>query len=109
SHPPALAAADLAVARAGGSVFEIAAQGVPAILVPYPQAAGEHQSANARWRADAGAAIVIPDGELTAPRLARQVAELLADRPGLEAMAAASKGLAPAARVLGGVGAVRAG
>jgi UDP-N-acetylglucosamine--N-acetylmuramyl-(pentapeptide) pyrophosphoryl-undecaprenol N-acetylglucosamine transferase len=90
----ALAAADLAVARAGGSVFEIAAQGVPAILVPYPQAAGDHQSANARWMSEAGAAIVIPDGELTAPRLARQVAELLADRPALAAMASASKGLA---------------
>jgi UDP-N-acetylglucosamine--N-acetylmuramyl-(pentapeptide) pyrophosphoryl-undecaprenol N-acetylglucosamine transferase len=90
----ALAAADLTVARAGGSVFEIAAQGVPAILVPYPQAAGDHQSANARWMAQAGAAIVIPDAELTAPRLARQVAELLADGPGLEAMAAASRGLA---------------
>ena len=66
----ALAAADLVVARAGGSVFEIAAHGLPAILVPYPHAAGDHQSANARWMADAGAAIVIPDGELSgrAPR-----------------------------------------
>ncbi len=62
----ALAAADLVVARAGGSVFEIAAHGLPAILVPYPHAAADHQSANARWMADAGAAIVIPDGELTA-------------------------------------------
>lgn len=90
----ALEAADLAVARAGGSVFEIAAHGVPAILVPYPQAAGDHQSANARWMSQAGAAVVIPDRELTAPRLARQVAELLADRPALAAMASASKGLA---------------
>ncbi len=65
----ALAAADLAVARAGGSVFEIAAHGVPAMLVPYPHAAADHQSANARWMADAGAAVVIADGELTAARL----------------------------------------
>jgi UDP-N-acetylglucosamine--N-acetylmuramyl-(pentapeptide) pyrophosphoryl-undecaprenol N-acetylglucosamine transferase len=90
----ALAAADLAVARAGGSVFEIAAHGVPAVLVPYPYAAADHQSANARWMADAGAAVVIPDGELTAPRLARQVAQLLADRASLAAMAAASRSLA---------------
>jgi UDP-N-acetylglucosamine--N-acetylmuramyl-(pentapeptide) pyrophosphoryl-undecaprenol N-acetylglucosamine transferase len=90
----ALAAADLAVARSGGSVFEIAAHGVPAVLVPYPHAAGDHQSANARWMADAGAAVVIADGELTSARLARQVAELLADRTTLATMAAASRALA---------------
>ncbi|MEA2140501.1 MAG: UDP-N-acetylglucosamine--N-acetylmuramyl-(pentapeptide) pyrophosphoryl-undecaprenol [Solirubrobacteraceae bacterium] len=90
----ALAAADLAVARAGGSVFELAAHGVPAVLVPYPHAAGDHQSANARWMADAGAAVVISDGELTAARLAEQVGELLADRARLERMAAASRSLA---------------
>ncbi len=90
----ALAAADLAVARAGGSVFEIAAHGVPAVLVPYPHAAGDHQSANARWMEDAGAAVVIADGELTAARLAAQVTELLADRARLASMAAASRSLA---------------
>jgi UDP-N-acetylglucosamine--N-acetylmuramyl-(pentapeptide) pyrophosphoryl-undecaprenol N-acetylglucosamine transferase len=90
----ALAAADLTVARAGGSVFEIAAHGVPAILVPYPHAAGDHQSENARWMSDAGAAIVIPDGELNGARLARVVAELLADRSRLAAMASAARGLA---------------
>jgi UDP-N-acetylglucosamine--N-acetylmuramyl-(pentapeptide) pyrophosphoryl-undecaprenol N-acetylglucosamine transferase len=90
----ALAAADLAVSRAGGSVFEIAAHGVPAILVPYPHAAADHQTANARWMADAGAAVVIADGELSGARLARQVAELLADRASLAAMAAASQRLA---------------
>jgi UDP-N-acetylglucosamine--N-acetylmuramyl-(pentapeptide) pyrophosphoryl-undecaprenol N-acetylglucosamine transferase len=90
----ALAAADLAVARAGGSVFEIAAQGVPAVLVPYPHAAADHQSTNASWMAEAGAAVVIPDGELTGARLARQVAQLLADRSSLAAMAAASRALA---------------
>ena len=50
----ALAAADLVVARAGGSVFEIAAHGAPAILVPYPHASADHQSANARWMARRG-------------------------------------------------------
>jgi UDP-N-acetylglucosamine--N-acetylmuramyl-(pentapeptide) pyrophosphoryl-undecaprenol N-acetylglucosamine transferase len=90
----ALAAADLVVARAGGSVFEIAASGTPAILVPYPHASADHQTANARWMADAGAAIVISDGELDASRLAQEVLELLADRERLAAMASASKGLA---------------
>ena len=62
--------------------------------MPYPHAAGDHQSANARWMAEAGAAIVIPDGELTAARLAREVAALLADRARLAAMASASRSLA---------------
>jgi len=90
----ALAAADLVVARAGGSVFEIAASGTPAILVPYPHASADHQTANARWMADAGAAVVIADGELNAGLLARKVDELLGDRERLAAMASASKGLA---------------
>lgn len=90
----ALAAADLAVARAGGSVFEIAAHGVPAVLVPYPHAAADHQSENARWMAQAGAAVVIPDGELTAQRLAHEVGALLSDRAALSRMAEASRGLA---------------
>jgi UDP-N-acetylglucosamine--N-acetylmuramyl-(pentapeptide) pyrophosphoryl-undecaprenol N-acetylglucosamine transferase len=86
----ALAAADLVVARAGGSLFEIAAHGRPAILVPYPHAAGDHQTANARWMVRAGAAVTIPDGELTSARLARETAVLLADPQRLRAMAAAS-------------------
>jgi UDP-N-acetylglucosamine--N-acetylmuramyl-(pentapeptide) pyrophosphoryl-undecaprenol N-acetylglucosamine transferase len=86
----ALAAADLVVARAGGSLFEVAAHGAPAILVPYPHAAADHQSANARWMVRAGAAIAIPDGELSATRLARETATLLADPQRLRAMAAAS-------------------
>jgi UDP-N-acetylglucosamine--N-acetylmuramyl-(pentapeptide) pyrophosphoryl-undecaprenol N-acetylglucosamine transferase len=90
----ALAAADLVVARSGGSVFEIAAYGVPAILIPYPHASADHQSANARWMADAGAAVVIGDAELTGERLAREVVALLGDRVRLQAMAAASRGLA---------------
>jgi UDP-N-acetylglucosamine--N-acetylmuramyl-(pentapeptide) pyrophosphoryl-undecaprenol N-acetylglucosamine transferase len=90
----ALAAADLAVARSGGSVFELAAHGLPAILVPYPHAAGDHQSENARWMAGAGAAVVISDGELSAERLGREVVALLADRERLAAMASAASGLA---------------
>ena len=90
----ALAAADLVVARSGGSVFEIAAYGLPAILVPYPHASADHQTANARWMADAGAAVVIPDSELTGARLGREVAALLEDHPRLAAMARASRSLA---------------
>jgi UDP-N-acetylglucosamine--N-acetylmuramyl-(pentapeptide) pyrophosphoryl-undecaprenol N-acetylglucosamine transferase len=90
----ALAASDLAVARAGGSVFEIAAQGLPAVLIPYPYAAGDHQSANARWMTAAGAAVALGDHELSAARLAREVAALLADRTHLAAMASASRSLA---------------
>ena len=58
-----LAASDLVIARAGGSVFEIAAAGRPAILIPYPHATADHQAKNARWMADAGAAVVLPDAE----------------------------------------------
>jgi UDP-N-acetylglucosamine--N-acetylmuramyl-(pentapeptide) pyrophosphoryl-undecaprenol N-acetylglucosamine transferase len=90
----ALAAADLVVARAGGSVFEIAAHGLPAILVPYPHASGDHQAQNARWMAEGGAAVTIPDGELTAERLFAETVALLEDRPRLAAMASASRGLA---------------
>jgi UDP-N-acetylglucosamine--N-acetylmuramyl-(pentapeptide) pyrophosphoryl-undecaprenol N-acetylglucosamine transferase len=86
----ALAASDLVIARAGGSLFEIAAHGRPAILVPYPYAAADHQSANARWMVHAGAALTIPDGELSASRLAHETAALLADPQRLQAMAAAS-------------------
>ncbi|HWW91615.1 MAG TPA: undecaprenyldiphospho-muramoylpentapeptide beta-N-acetylglucosaminyltransferase [Solirubrobacteraceae bacterium] len=90
----ALSAADLVLARAGGSVFEIAAHGLPAILVPYPRASADHQSANARWMAQAGAAVVIPDAQLSAARLANEVAGLLADRHRLATMAAAASSLA---------------
>jgi UDP-N-acetylglucosamine--N-acetylmuramyl-(pentapeptide) pyrophosphoryl-undecaprenol N-acetylglucosamine transferase len=90
----ALLASDLVVARAGGSIFEIAAQGKPAVLVPYPYATADHQTANARFMERAGAAVVIPDSELTAPRLANEVGRLLADRGRLAAMARASAALA---------------
>jgi UDP-N-acetylglucosamine--N-acetylmuramyl-(pentapeptide) pyrophosphoryl-undecaprenol N-acetylglucosamine transferase len=90
----ALAASDLVVARAGGSLFEIAAHGLPAILVPYPHASADHQSANARWMSEAGAALVVEDAELSASRLAREVAQLLANPARLSAMANASRRLA---------------
>jgi UDP-N-acetylglucosamine--N-acetylmuramyl-(pentapeptide) pyrophosphoryl-undecaprenol N-acetylglucosamine transferase len=90
----ALLASDVVVARAGGSIFEIAAHGRPAVLIPYPYATADHQAANARFMAEAGAAVVIPDRELSAARLAGEVGRLLADRSRLEAMARASAALA---------------
>jgi UDP-N-acetylglucosamine--N-acetylmuramyl-(pentapeptide) pyrophosphoryl-undecaprenol N-acetylglucosamine transferase len=89
-----LAAADLVVARAGGSVMEIAAAGRPAILIPYPHATGDHQTTNARWMADGGAAVVIPDGELSPQRLSGAIAELLSDEDRLRAMSIAARRLA---------------
>ena len=90
----ALAACDLCVARAGGSIFEVAAAGKPAVLVPYPHASADHQTANAAWMASAGAAVVIPDSELTAARLGLLVGSLLADPGRLASMASASASLA---------------
>ncbi len=90
----ALLASDLVVARAGGSIFEVAAAGRPAILIPYPHASADHQAANARFMAEAGAAIVIPDAELTPARLGQEVGRLLADPSRLAAMANASAALA---------------
>ena len=60
----ALGAADLVVARAGGSVWEVAAAGKPAILVPYPFATADHQAKNARFFERAGGAIAVPETEL---------------------------------------------
>jgi UDP-N-acetylglucosamine--N-acetylmuramyl-(pentapeptide) pyrophosphoryl-undecaprenol N-acetylglucosamine transferase len=84
----ALAAADLVVARAGGSVWEIAAAGKPALLVPYPHATADHQAKNARYFEQAGGAIVVPEAEL---ELGTQVGELLADPERLATMGAAMR------------------
>jgi len=105
-----LAACDLVLGRAGGSIFELTAAGRPALLVPYPHAAAGHQESNAAWMAAAGAAAVIRDEELEAGRLAAEIDALLGDEPRLAAMAAASAALAMpdaaqriAAEVLGAV------
>jgi UDP-N-acetylglucosamine--N-acetylmuramyl-(pentapeptide) pyrophosphoryl-undecaprenol N-acetylglucosamine transferase len=89
----AMAAADLVVGRSGGSVAEIAALGRPAVLVPYPYASADHQRKNAAWMVGAGAAVMIDDAELDGSRLGTTVRGLLADRPALATMAAASRGL----------------
>jgi UDP-N-acetylglucosamine--N-acetylmuramyl-(pentapeptide) pyrophosphoryl-undecaprenol N-acetylglucosamine transferase len=89
--PEAIAAADLVISRSGGSVFELAAIGRPSILVPYPQATGDHQAKNARWLAEAGAAMVLPDADCTGERLQGLVGALLADRRRLSAMAESAR------------------
>lgn len=94
SFSDALAAADLVVSRSGGSVFEIAAAGRPAILIPYPHAAADHQAGNARWMVQAGAATIIADDDLSADRLGREVERLLGNPQELERMAQASASIA---------------
>jgi UDP-N-acetylglucosamine--N-acetylmuramyl-(pentapeptide) pyrophosphoryl-undecaprenol N-acetylglucosamine transferase len=90
----ALAACDLVLARAGGSVFELAAAGRPAILVPYPHATARHQDANAAWMSDAGAALVIEDSQLDPGTLVRTVRDLFADQRRLDGMSAAARAVA---------------
>jgi UDP-N-acetylglucosamine--N-acetylmuramyl-(pentapeptide) pyrophosphoryl-undecaprenol N-acetylglucosamine transferase len=85
----AYGAADLAVARAGGSVWELAAAGVPAVLVPGTFATGAHQEKNADWFARAGGAVVVTEAEST--RVPEAVAALLRDPVRLEAMATAMR------------------
>lgn len=100
----ALAVADLAVARAGASVAELAACGLPAVLVPYPHATEHHQDANAREVAAAGAAVVLADAELSGERLARCILELVDDRSRRARMEEAARSWArpdAAARVAG--------
>jgi UDP-N-acetylglucosamine--N-acetylmuramyl-(pentapeptide) pyrophosphoryl-undecaprenol N-acetylglucosamine transferase len=88
----ALAAADLVLARAGGAVWEIAAAGKPAILVPYPFATSDHQSKNARYFEQAGGVITVPETELgRVPDLARS---LLGDSDRLQEMGEAMQRVA---------------
>jgi UDP-N-acetylglucosamine--N-acetylmuramyl-(pentapeptide) pyrophosphoryl-undecaprenol N-acetylglucosamine transferase len=79
-----LRAADLAVSRAGGTVWELAAAGTPAILVPYPHATADHQTLNARHFERGGGAILVDDGEVD--RVPALVDELLAAPQRLAAM-----------------------
>jgi UDP-N-acetylglucosamine--N-acetylmuramyl-(pentapeptide) pyrophosphoryl-undecaprenol N-acetylglucosamine transferase len=80
----AYGAADLGLARAGGSVWELAGAGLPAVLVPYPHATADHQTKNARHLEAAGGAVVVPETELD--RVPALVEELLADGPRRERM-----------------------
>lgn len=92
--PTALAAADLAVCRAGAATLaELTVVGLPAILIPYPHATGNHQEFNARALEKKGAALVIRDAELSGGLLSRQLVRLLDDERRLSAMARASREL----------------
>jgi UDP-N-acetylglucosamine--N-acetylmuramyl-(pentapeptide) pyrophosphoryl-undecaprenol N-acetylglucosamine transferase len=88
----ALAAADVAVSRAGGTVWELAAAGIPAVLVPYPHATADHQTLNARHFERGGGAVVVPDADVD--RVPALVDELLADPRRLAAMREAMQALA---------------
>jgi UDP-N-acetylglucosamine--N-acetylmuramyl-(pentapeptide) pyrophosphoryl-undecaprenol N-acetylglucosamine transferase len=90
--PGAFARADLLVCRSGAStVAEIAAAGKPAIFVPLPTAADDHQRLNAETLANAGAATLLPQTELSSERLVHDIASLLGDRARLAQMGAAAR------------------
>lgn len=110
--PQALAVADLAIFRAGAvGLAELTAKGIPAILVPYPYAAENHQEHNARALERQGAALVIRDKELTGDTLIAAMEALLASPERLTQMAAASRklGRPDAAKVLGELACTLAG
>ncbi|AWK87515.1 undecaprenyldiphospho-muramoylpentapeptide beta-N-acetylglucosaminyltransferase [Azospirillum thermophilum] len=91
--PERLAACHLAVTRAGAStIAELTCIGRPAVLVPYPHATDDHQTANARQLAAAGAAWLVPQPDFTPQALAAQLAGLLSDAPALARAAAAARG-----------------
>jgi len=90
-----MAAADLLICRSGAlTCSEIAALGRPAILVPYPYAAGDHQTFNARVLADAGGALLCPDAQLTGTWLASRLDQLLNQPDQLESMGRQAASLA---------------
>jgi undecaprenyldiphospho-muramoylpentapeptide beta-N-acetylglucosaminyltransferase len=93
--PELYAATSVAVCRAGATtVAELAAAGVPSVLVPLPGAPGDHQTRNAEALVGAGAAVLVPDAECTGARLAAELEPLLADLARLEKMASAARTLA---------------
>lgn len=84
--------ADLVVARAGaGTLSELCIKGLPAVLIPFPYAADDHQTFNARELEDKGGAVLIPDHELTGETLARIIRDLKADPERLASMSRAMK------------------
>ena len=86
------AEADLVICRAGAvTIAELSAGGMASILVPFPHAVDDHQTANARFLAERGAAILLPQTELTPQRLAELIASL--DRPALLKMAENARAL----------------
>lgn len=93
----ALAAADLVLSRAGASsIAEIAALAVPSLLVPYPHATADHQTTNARFLTDAGAAVLLADARIDEPVFAEELLGLVDDPARRDAMRAAARGLGQA-------------
>lgn len=91
----AYADADVVICRAGAlTVSELAAAGVAAILVPFPAAVDDHQTRNARFLVDRDAAVLLPERELTAQRLASELERFAADRALLCRMAERARSLA---------------
>ncbi|MBP3894381.1 MAG: undecaprenyldiphospho-muramoylpentapeptide beta-N-acetylglucosaminyltransferase [Atopobiaceae bacterium] len=91
----ALAAADLVLSRAGASsIAEIAAIAVPSILVPYPLATADHQTTNARYLVDAGAAVMVADKDIDDPAFAEQLLHLVDDAGARDEMRTRARGLA---------------
>ncbi len=91
----AYAWADLVICRAGAlTVSEIAAAGLPSMLIPFPHAVDDHQTRNAHWLSDAGAALLMPQSALTADLLAAQLNTFMNDRNLLLSMAGAARALA---------------
>ena len=87
--------ADLAICRAGAlTVSELAAAGLPAVLVPFPAAVDNHQTLNGGYLVAAGAAVLVPERQLGHERLGRVLAGLLADRSRLQDMARRARGAA---------------
>ncbi len=92
--PAIFAQADLLLCRSGAStVGEVAAAGKPAIFIPFPRAADDHQKVNAQALEHQGAAVLLEEASLTGERLAETVAMLLADREQLEKMGRAARQL----------------
>jgi UDP-N-acetylglucosamine--N-acetylmuramyl-(pentapeptide) pyrophosphoryl-undecaprenol N-acetylglucosamine transferase len=86
--PQLLDMADLAITRAGaGTISELCIKGLPAILVPFPHAADDHQTVNARALENQGAAVMITDNELTGQRLKKTLDGLIGNKPKLAHMA----------------------
>jgi UDP-N-acetylglucosamine--N-acetylmuramyl-(pentapeptide) pyrophosphoryl-undecaprenol N-acetylglucosamine transferase len=93
--PGTFARADLLVCRSGAStVAEIAAAGKPAIFVPFPAAADDHQNVNARALERAGAAVVVEESNLGAAYLVETIVALIGDSSRLQGMSAAARTLA---------------
>jgi len=89
------AQADVVIARAGAStIFELAAMGKPSILIPFPYAANDHQTENARSMASCGGAFIIPQSDANKHNISAIIQNLIADKDTLKRMGDSAKTLA---------------